>query len=106
MNIQNNFQNYIRDDLVKFVFDMEKVLRRHDIIKGHTDDLNINDFEYLFEKLIEEYREVKLEIANINKFVFDFRFINRPIMNELIDLANVCMMLWNVLRKFEEDYEK
>jgi len=66
----------IRPDILSFAKKMELVMKRHDFVKG--DSWKDIDEEYLWRKLKEEFDE-----AMASRF-----------SEELIDLANVCMMLY------------
>jgi len=67
----------IRPNILSFAKKMELVMKRHDLVKG--DSWKDLDEEYLWDKLQEEFDEV---VAS--------RF-----SKELIDLANICMVLYH-----------
>ena len=72
---ESSFFDYrIREDIHYFADEMEKIMRKHDSMKGDT--WKRMDDDYLIEKLKEEYNEV-IETRKIEEF---------------IDLANICMM--------------
>ncbi len=78
---------YIRPEIMFFAKAMEKTMRKHDGSKG--DSYKSCEFSFLGGKLQEEYGEVEKEIYN---FMFSSSNNLKP---ELINLCNVCMMLWN-----------
>ena len=66
----------VRDDLKDFCLAMEAKLREHDAEKGNSwKDVPI---DYLREKFKEEFDEC----GGVDK-------------SEFVDMANICMMLWN-----------
>lgn len=79
----------MREDLEKFALEMEKILLKHDKKKG--DSWKTCDIKYLENKLEEEFREWKNTSVPLNKGV------------EVIDIANICMMLWH--RYYPEIYK-
>ena len=85
----------VRKEILDFVEEMERVMRKHDPKKG--DSWKNCPMSFLFDKLKEEYRE----IPKINSIDADFGLkIERQdeIIKEVIDVANICMMIWNRLR--------
>lgn len=71
----------MRKEIKEFAEEMERVMKKHDKKKGDSwKEEGIDCDDYLWEKLDEEYIECVHESADIKK--------------ELIDLANVSMMLW------------
>ncbi len=81
---------YIRPEIMFFAKAMEKTMRKHDGLKG--DSWRTCDIFYLMEKLIEEKNEV--ENAFDNLIYHDFKD-GGQFRGEIVDLANVCMMLRN-----------
>ena len=77
----------IRPTVMQFAEAMEKKLRQHDEEKGGWEDC---DFPFLFDKLEEEHDEVTNIIEK------DFK--NNRFPGELVDLANVCMMIWDKIK--------
>ena len=75
--------------IVKFCTAMELKLREHDAEKGYS--FKEYSIEWLESKLKEEFNEV----------------IHAPFIeldkSELVDLANICMMLW--YRKTQDEYK-
>jgi len=78
---------FIRPEIMAFAEAMESTMRKHDGIKGDT--WKTCDISFLCVKLQEEYTETWTEMDN-----FLFRSSN-CLKEELVDLGNVCMMLWN-----------
>jgi len=71
----------MRKEIKEFAEEMERVMQENDAIKRNSwKNLPIS---YLEHKLIEEYQEWYL-LSNIKN--------NKK---ELIDIANICMMLWH-----------
>jgi len=68
----------MRPDILSFAEKMEDAMSRHDIIKA--DSWKYIDEQYLWNKLYEEFEE-----AITSQFPAD----------ELVDLANICMMLYH-----------
>ena len=73
----------IRPDLFWFVCEMEKRLQQHDIRKGRQ-GYKFMGTAALLKKLSEEFEEVQKEGKIRNQ---------EGILNEVIDLACVCMMV-------------
>jgi len=78
----------MRPEIWDFAIEMENVMKKHDATK--RDSWKICSMNYLFTKLLEEIDELKLE-RELNK-VNNFRY------KELVDVANMCMMIWNKSR--------
>lgn len=76
-----------RKEVMFFAFEMERVLKLHDKNKG--DSWKTCDVMYLDNRLKQEYREWDLTPKCDNK--------------ELVDVANMCMMIWNRLEHPESD---
>jgi len=81
----------MRKDLVEFANDMELVLRDHDAIKGET--WRTCDGKYLYRRLFEEIGELGIARDDQER------------RRELIDIANLCMMLWHRLRPMPPEVE-
>lgn len=80
----------IRDEVLEFSKDMERVLQDNDF-KGHWDDDSI---EFLFAKLIEEVGEIgKLLARTCGKGLEGGGVKASDVVHECIDVANVSMML-------------
>lgn len=82
----------IRPEILFFAEHMERVMQKHDFDKGDSWKECTNDF--LFEKISEEFTEI--DIPHQNK---------RPVsLDEFVDLANVCMMMFynNFKRMFDK----
>jgi len=73
----------MREEIRIFAEQMEKVISEHDKEKG--DSWKTMDINNLMEKLIEEAEEVEEEIR------WDY---SKRLKDELVDLANFCMMVW------------
>ena len=71
----------IRKEIMDFALVMEKVMRLHDRYK--KDSWKECKLSYLEKKLIEEYKE------------WNDAGKECPAKNEVIDIANVCMMLFH-----------
>ncbi len=70
----------IRCEILEFAKEMEKIMKKHDKKKGDTwKTVSIN---FLKGKLIEEFDE----------------YIVYENTDELVDIANICMMLWHRLK--------
>lgn len=67
----------IRSEIMQFAVAMEAVMSMHDAKKGNS--WRIAPLEYLIDKLKEEFVEWE----------------TTPSKKELIDIANVCMMLFH-----------
>ncbi len=87
----------IRPDVLEFAYAMEMVLRKHDRTKG--DSWKYCDFCILVEKLTEEFHEVEEEFGALMNYDFDASTEN--IQTEIVDLANIAMMIWDRARKTE-----
>lgn len=72
----------MRKELLEFSNEMECVMSVHDINK--RDSWKNMSMDELVKKLHEEYNEVL--VSDISS-------------KELVDLANVCMMLWNRIER-------
>lgn len=71
-----------------FADEMERVLKENDYKGGWQDCLD----RYLFQKLNEEVREVEREYWRGDER-HAFRGDAKKLRKELVDVANVCMML-------------
>lgn len=78
----------IRKEIMRFAQEMEKIMSKHDKIK--SDSWNDCSIRYLFDKLEEEWEEASIAF---------FNEVDYPkTRKELIDLSNICMMLWHRLK--------
>ena len=90
----------VREDLYDFMSAMERVLKENDF-KGDWKD---ETFEYLYEKFKEEVAEVN-HVAGLTAFDMCKKGfsettsleIKQQLEKELIDVANICMMIWTKL---------
>ena len=82
----------LRPAVKRFAEEMEKVLRKHDNNKGGWDDTK-NTIQFLRDKLDEEYLEVKNAEGIFNIF-------------ELVDISNICMMLFSRYACWSKKYLK
>ena len=78
------FDIHIRNPIMNFALDMERIMSENDATKGNS--WKDCDIEYLVDKLGEKYKEWENSL-DLNSFESD--------PEELVDLANLCMMLWN-----------
>ena len=83
----------IRDQLVEFISEMEKILKENDY-KGGWDSCSI---KFIRDKLIEEFREVLLETRKVINEKTDEKTVEKT-QKEAIDLANMCMILYDKLK--------
>lgn len=83
----NSIEIHIRNPILYFALEMERIMAEHDSEKA--DSWKECDMEYLADKIAEEYKEWENSL-DINSFDSD--------PAELIDLANMCMMVWNRLQ--------
>ena len=75
-------ERYVRVEVAVFARQMEATMQEHDPIKGDTwKYCQIGFLEHKLEEEIEEYKHGG----------------RNP--DELIDIANICMMLWNRRQK-------
>jgi hypothetical protein len=94
----------LRQTLVDFANEMERILQKHD----YKSSWDACDLDYLQDKLIEEIMEYFVaDCLSKNNDEAVLRLIDRIIVQrnqiqrvgepklELIDIANVCMMLWD-----------
>jgi len=86
---------FIRPEILEFAFQMELTMRRNDKEKG--DSWKTCDPLFLCQKLEEESEEVSKEIYQ--------RIFQREntLDTELLDLGCCGMMLWNRVKKTEEE---
>ena len=75
----------VRPEIIDFAEKMETVMREHDEKKG--DSWKKCDVKQLDNKLCEEFRE--------------WDETNKCSNEELVDIANMCMMLWNRLENIK-----
>jgi len=102
-------QLLMRDEVAEFGLAMEKVLQKYDGEKGENGWADSRP-SWLELKLIEEVAEYfKARELDPLDFIRNFcaAFINAYKANnekeEIIDVANVCMMIWDNLRKEKKD---
>ena len=74
----------IRKEIMEFAEEMERIMNKHDINK--SDSWKTCDEGFLWKKLREEWKEL------------DDCYSDESKSKEFIDVANVCMMLWNRLK--------
>ena len=67
----------MRDEIKLFAEEMEKIMKEHDSKKG--DSWKTCDIDFLVDKLGTEIKE----------------WIDSAKHEELVDISNICMMLWN-----------
>lgn len=79
----------MRPEIREFAEKMEEVMSMNDPKKGES--WKTCSIEFLEQKLDEEYSEYRKEGDFISDFCLDPE-------KELVDIANVCMMLWNRLK--------
>jgi NTP pyrophosphatase (non-canonical NTP hydrolase) len=79
-------QESIRPEILQFAQQMELIMRKHDGNKG--DSWKTCNVKFLISKLDEEYYEFFRETAHKSG-------ISESCAGELVDVANVAMMLWN-----------
>jgi len=72
----------MRDEILDFAKEMDKTMNRHQVSKG--DSWKTCEISFLKNKLGEEYEE----------------FIETVRPSELIDIANICMMLHHRINNF------
>jgi len=85
----------LRPAVKRFAEKMEQVLRLHDGHKSGWDD-SLNDMSFLEKKLDEEYLEWRnIEGEKSDKFLL-----------ELVDISNICMMLFSRYGKWSKKYLK
>ena len=83
----------LRPSVIKFAREMERILKMNDF-KGGWEDCS---FYYLKSRLVEEVGEY---------FAADYAVDSKPetkqkALNELIDIANFCMMLYELRQSVE-----
>lgn len=81
---------FIRPEILEFAEAMELTMRKHDGKKG--DSWKTCDIYFLIEKLKEEFDEADCAFDNLVHHDFEDE---GQFTAETVDLANVCMMLWN-----------
>lgn len=82
----------VRIEILDFAYDIEIKMREHDRIKG--DSYKKCSIFYLYEKLIEEYREF------INEYQKPYEKNKKDkLRNENLDLSAICMMINYYLKK-------
>ena len=74
----------MREEIRIFAEQMEKVMSEHDKEKGGS--WKTMDITNLMDMLVEESEEVEEEIS------WDY---SKRLKDEVVDLANFCMMVWN-----------
>ena len=100
----------LRPEVLRFARAMEEVLRKHDGKKWHWTDVS---FEFLQNKLTEEFVEVQTELKPLIEYVLKHKlnnFKSRSCFHrnkeELLDLANICMMLFDKISEVERINEE
>ena len=91
-----NEKELARNDVMLFAVAMEKVLQENDWKDG-WDGETIN---YLYIKFEEEVREVKGIVGKTFIELYDdqFEMGKFQLKKELVDVANLCMMLWSRIK--------
>ena len=90
----------MREELKKFADEMETVLKSHDSKK--RDSWRFIEYEFLERKLISEIGEYFVLTDNDGNYMMN---MDRK-MEELIDISNVCMMIWNRLNEIKDLIER
>jgi len=90
----NNYRTKeIRKEIMEFAKEMERIMQQNDSKKGDSwKHMNIVALEIKLDEEIAEWKEVRHKLQNIDKK-----------MKELIDMANVCMMLWHRLKEMKNE---
>jgi len=92
----------IRPEVMDFARAMEIVLRKND----HKGGWDKDTLPWLSAKFIEEVGEVAVECRRTLWTGTDDVLLGRPdydrMMNELVDVANVAMMLYDRMRQLKE----
>ena len=98
--LDDSFKLPIREDLYDFMVAMERVLKEND----HKGGWKTESVQFLYEKFKIEVDEVNqlakltfLDICNNPNFLNDSFNIKAQFEKELIDVANMCMMIWSKL---------
>ena len=78
----------MREEIKEFAEAMEQVMQKHDRYK--KDSWKDCKLDYLEKKLVEEYKEWKEGTTLC------------PAKAEVIDISNICMMLFHRYRKCED----
>ena len=97
--------NQIRPSVLEFAEDMEKKLSENDH-KKHWNDCNSN---YLYSMLQEEFNEVSAEIFKLYYYFNSEEYqvteeMKVDAVKELADLANICHMLADQVKKDNFDF--
>lgn len=82
---------FIRPEIMEFAEALEFTMRKHDAMKVNS--WKTCDIYFLMEKLKEEFDEADCAFDNLVHH--DFNYGKERLSSELIDLSNVCMMIWN-----------
>ena len=78
----------MREEITAFAEEMEKIMRENDKEKGDSwKHMDIVLLEVKLDEEINEWKRVRHKIMNIDEK-----------KKELVDIANICMMLWNRLQ--------
>lgn len=84
MDIKEEFDKFgVRPEVLRFAMHMEAILRRHDHKGGWIDC----SYEYLFDKLREEVKELKQAFAASGAY--------GNTQNECGDVGNIVMMIFD-----------
>ena len=76
----------MRKEIKWFASEMEKVLARNDYKGGWK----FEDYDYLFDRLHDEWIELRKELRRKNKS-------NENILKECVDIANFSMMIADIM---------
>jgi len=76
----------MRKEIKWFASEMEKVLARNDYKGGWE----FEDYDYLFDRLHDEWIELRKELRRKNKS-------NENILKECVDIANFSMMIADIM---------
>ena len=87
MNPKMEVKKKMREEIKEFAEEMERVMKEHDRYK--KDSWKTCNLGYLEKKLVEEYKEWKDGTVLL------------PAKVEVIDVANICMMLFHRYRACE-----
>ena len=91
----------MRNEVIEFSRIMDDIITYNTIEKGKGEWENY-DFNFFIEKLVEEYAEVICSFRDYNRGKIKIDMVK----SELVDLANICMMLHTKLNNKGEINEK
>lgn len=93
----------MREPLRVFAYEMERVLRLHDDHKVGWDDMRPYE---LLDKIQEEYGELKRAFDKYEGLRYykperkdSNERMKADLMHDCLDLANICMMMWDNLKE-------